>query len=94
MGPSDSLFVQSVFDRFGLFTVGENAREVDVFLDRECLQAGQMFQTAFASALKNTLVVCPIVSSDALLRMCGAETTCEDNVLVEVMAHTYYFQSE
>jgi hypothetical protein len=33
-GPYDSLFVQSVFDRFGFFTVGENAREVDVFLNR------------------------------------------------------------
>jgi hypothetical protein len=33
-GPYGSLFVQSVFDRFGFFTVGENAREVDVFLNR------------------------------------------------------------
>jgi hypothetical protein len=85
-GPSDSLFVQSVFDRFGLFTVGDTAREVDVFLDRECLQSGQLFQTEFAGALKNALVVCPIVSSDALLRMCGGEASIEDNVIVEVFS--------
>ena len=40
-GPSDSLFVQSVYDRFSLHSVGTANREVDVFLDKECLQDGK-----------------------------------------------------
>lgn len=86
-GPSDSTFVQSVFDRFGLFTTGEGGREVQVFLDRECLQEGRLFQNEFASSLKNTLVVVPVVSSDALRRMCSGSPLVEDNVLVEVIRY-------
>lgn len=75
----------SVFDRFGLFTVDHCHREVAVFLDKECLQQGQMFQNEFAQALRNSAVVVPIISSDALLRMCSGEVEIEDNVIVEVL---------
>jgi hypothetical protein len=40
-GPNDSAFVRCVYDRFSLYTVGGDNREVSVFLDRECLQAGR-----------------------------------------------------
>ena len=83
-GASDSLFVQCAFDRCGLFTVGPENREIGVFLDKECLQEGRLFQNEFAQAMKNTLVVVPVVSSDALLRMCTGQADVEDNVIVEV----------
>lgn len=73
-----------LFDRCGLFTVGSDNREIDVFLDRECLQDGKLFQNEFVAALKMSSVVVPIVSSDALSRMCSASVEDEDNVLVEV----------
>jgi hypothetical protein len=73
-----------LFDRCGLFTVGSDNREIDVFLDRECLQDGKSFQNEFVGALKMSSVVVPIVSSDALSRMCSASVEDEDNVLVEV----------
>ena len=43
-----------------------------------------MFQNQFANCLKNALVVVPIISSDALLRLCSGDGTKEDNVIVEV----------
>ena len=73
-----------VFDRCGLFTVDDDNRDIAVFLDRECLQDGQLFQSEFCVALKNSRVVVPIVSANALKRMCTCDVTTEDNVLVEV----------
>lgn len=44
----------------------------------------RMFQSEFASCLKNAKVAVPIISSDALLRFCSGDDTKEDNVMVEV----------
>ena len=75
-----------MFDRCGLFDVdvGDTKRDIAVFLDKECLQNGQLFQSEFCAALKNSLVVVPIVSADALRKMCTGDVSAEDNVLVEV----------
>mgnify|MGYP006434179553 CR=1 FL=1 len=40
-GASDSMFVQCLYDRFSLHTLGAENREVVVFLDKECLQDGR-----------------------------------------------------
>lgn len=42
-GPNDSAFVQCVYDRFSLYTVGGDNREIHVFLDKECLEVGRYY---------------------------------------------------
>ena len=88
-GPSDSVFVQCLYDRFSLYTLGSDNREVHVFLDKECLQEGRMFQNQFASCLRSAHVAVPIVSSDALIRFCTGDGSVEDNVMVEVCVLHY-----
>ncbi|CAE7622803.1 unnamed protein product, partial [Symbiodinium microadriaticum] len=86
------------FDRFGLYSVSESCgtrkREIIVFLDSHSLQVGRLFQEDFVSNVKNSLVVVPIVSTDAVDRLNSTDLcniaqfkqkleTDVDNVLVE-----------
>ena len=43
-GALDSGFVRCVYDRFSLYTMGNENREIHVFLDRECLQIGRFVE--------------------------------------------------
>ncbi|KAJ1430248.1 hypothetical protein B484DRAFT_395990, partial [Ochromonadaceae sp. CCMP2298] len=79
----DSDFAQALFDSFGNYVVGADSRAVQVFLDKKRLQGGRQFQSDFASALQNSLVVAPLLSADAMQRMLDHDPTREDNVVVE-----------
>jgi hypothetical protein len=58
-------------------------RQMHVFLDRECLQAGRRFDKDFLEALFMSTVVVPVVSMEALKRMMTLNKDSEDNVLLE-----------
>mmetsp|Transcript_28352 Transcript_28352/g.61123 ORF Transcript_28352/g.61123 Transcript_28352/m.61123 type:complete len:347 (+) Transcript_28352:433-1473(+) len=79
----DSDFAQALFDSFGNYVVGADSRAVQVFFDKKRLQGGRQFQSDFASALQNSLIVAPLLSADAMQRMLDHDPTREDNVLVE-----------
>ena len=82
-GSVDSMFTECLFDRFTMFSVGSNHQAVDAFLDIHRLKEGRMFQSDFAKALSSSLVVVPIVSKSALMRMLSHDESMEDNVLIE-----------
>ncbi len=82
-GPRDSDFTLALFDRMTLFSVEDSMRSIRAFLDRKRLEMGENFQSSFVRALSRSLVLVPIVSYDALLRMRKLTCEDEDNVLIE-----------
>jgi len=82
-GPHDSEFTDALFDMLTNFSVGENNRAVEVFLDRKRLQEGRRFKADFAAALTHTLVALPVVSHAALSRFMEHRGDIVDNVLLE-----------
>jgi GTPase SAR1 family protein len=87
-GDFDSLFTEQLFDMFTNFSVGTDSRAVEVFLDKKCLQRGQLFKADFAAALTHSDVALPILSVDALEKMLRHDPAVVDNVLLEwVMIH-------
>jgi len=67
------------------YSVGENTRCVEVFLDTKRLKRGKQFNRLFAKAHVNSAVVLPIVSCDALKNMTDHDVNRCDNVLLEWM---------
>ena len=82
-GNVDSMFTTCLSDRFGLYSVGPDHHAVETFLDVQRLKEGRRFQNDFAKALSSALVVVPIISKSALMRMLTHDVTKEDNVLIE-----------
>jgi hypothetical protein len=72
-----------VRDRFSTYNIGEDNRAVSVFLDNKRLRDGRNFVDDFARALVNSLIVVPVVSSDALKRMRDHDPHQKDHVLME-----------
>ena len=74
----------SIFDAMSNYSIDlANQRAVNVFLDTQRLQKGELFDEAFARALTHTTIVVPIVSVDALTKMLENDGTWVDNVLLE-----------
>jgi hypothetical protein len=92
-GPLDSLFVSKLFG-FSNYNVDEDNRAVAVFLDKERLQDGRQFQMDFAKALSTSLVIVPVLSHDALVRLVRHDPTKEDNLLIEWILALQFYQSE
>lgn len=89
----DSEYTTALFDLFSNYTVCETHRAVDVFLDNRRLQEGRSFQNDFSKALVNSIVVVPILSHHALLRMVDHDVTKEDNLLIEWLMALECFNS-
>jgi GTPase SAR1 family protein len=87
-GDFDTAFTEQLFDMFTNFSVGTDSRAVEVFLDKKCLQKGQLFKADFAAALTHCDVALPVLSVDALDKMLEHDPSVVDNVLLEwVMIH-------
>ena len=84
-GEKDSQLVDAVFEqsRGHEVKVGDERRAVDIFLDKERLQKGEDFCDSFFGALVASLVVAPLLSTDAIQRMCVPYKDEVDNVLLE-----------
>ena len=82
-GEFDTSFVAKIFDSMSRFAIGDSNRQLVGFLDDKSLKKGLNFQMAFASALINSSVVVPVLSSDTLDRMSKHDPTKDDNVLIE-----------
>ena len=82
-GNNDSMFVQCVFDRLTLHTVGYTHRSIVTFLDNRRLQMGRQLQGDLAKAISNTSIMMPIISSEALKKMLDHSPSTVDNVLLE-----------
>ena len=84
-GDFDTDLVKALFSTLSVALVGQG-RQVHVFLDRNRLEDGRIFSSDFARALINSLVVVPIVSYAALIRMFDLKSDSNiDNVLLEWM---------
>ena len=82
-GRYDSVFTKALFDRISLYPVDGSMRPIRTFLDVKRLQAGENYLTHIVKALTRSLLIIPIVSSDALQKMKQLKETDEDNVLIE-----------
>jgi heat shock protein 1/8 len=84
-GQQDSKFTLAFYDRMTLHSVeSQSQRCIKAFLDTKKLEIGDNFQLYFVKSLKNSLIMTPIVSSDALAKMCLMKSEDdEDNVLIE-----------
>jgi GTPase SAR1 family protein len=82
-GRYDSNFVKALFDRISLHSIDQSMRSAKIFLDVKRLQAGENFQMSIVNSLSKSLLIIPIVSSDALQRMIALQPTDEDNLLLE-----------
>eukprot|EP00300_Choanocystis_sp_HF-7_P031286 c40514_g1_i1.p1 GENE.c40514_g1_i1~~c40514_g1_i1.p1 ORF type:complete len:405 (+),score=77.36 c40514_g1_i1:65-1216(+) len=81
---SDTDFVTKLYDCFRYLSI--EGRRVEVFLDRERLQAGRRFDKDFVAALVTSRLAVPIVSRGALERMARLTSTSPvDNLLIEWM---------
>ncbi len=84
-GEFDTELVKALFSTLSVAVNGEGA-QVQVFLDQNRLEHGRKFSSDFAKGLINSLVVVPIVSSAALVRMFALKSDSNiDNVLLEWM---------
>ena len=82
----DSTFVERLFDCVSSSEVG--GKPVVVFLDRKRLCDGDALDMTFMNAMKNSRVVVPIVSWEALKRMTTlTEDSVCDNVLLSGACH-------
>jgi len=82
-GPVDSAIVCAIFDLLTAYNVSKYHRRIIAFKDTECLSVGKTFDKEFSLALCKSLIVCPVVSYDALLKMIQHDCTAVDNVLLE-----------
>lgn len=82
-GRHDSSFVKGLFDRISLFSVDATMRPARVFLDVKRLKSGENFLNRIGKALNRTLLMIPIVSTDALQKMKSLRPEEEDNLLIE-----------
>jgi serine/threonine protein kinase len=82
-GHYDSHFTKALFDRLSLHSVDQTMRTIHAFLDIKRLQVGENYQMKLVDALSKSLVIIPIVSSDALQKMLTLTSTDEDNLLIE-----------
>jgi hypothetical protein len=85
-GKQDSSFVKAIFDSISYYDIDPPVnRAIDCFLDTNRLEDGKPFQVEFATALVNTLVIVPIISSNCLKNMKydKHDPSKVDNVLVE-----------
>jgi GTPase SAR1 family protein len=84
-GNFDSELVNALFFSLCTSVIGDG-RQVHVFRDENRLEEGRIFSSDFAKALINSLVVVPVVSYAALVRMFDLKPDSEiDNVLLEWM---------
>eukprot|EP00045_Choanoeca_perplexa_P006866 m.59840 g.59840 ORF g.59840 m.59840 type:complete len:667 (+) comp13825_c2_seq1:74-2074(+) len=67
--PFDSTLVEQLANQFALQTLGDQGNRVHVFYDKHSLHRGTNFNKAFMQAMCNSLVVCPVITPRALLRM-------------------------
>lgn len=82
--PHDDRLVEEVYHRLGISNM-EQGREIDVFWDRVSLKVGTQFQSEFSKKLKNSTVVVPVISHQALARMCDISRLKDvDSVIIEV----------
>ncbi len=64
--------------------VGASGEALVVFYDQQSLEDGEQFDVAFSTALAESLVVTPFLTTSALKRMCQADSIEQlDNVLLE-----------
>jgi len=82
-GAMDSKYTERLRDRFSTYNVGEENRAVSVFLDNKRLRDGRNFVDDFARALVNSLIIVPVVSTDALQRMRLHDPYQKDHALME-----------
>jgi GTPase SAR1 family protein len=82
-GRFDSNFTQGLFDRLSLHSVDSSMRTIRTFLDIKRLQAGENYQHNIVNSLSKSLLIIPVVSSEALQRMITLKATEEDNLLLE-----------
>jgi GTPase SAR1 family protein len=82
-GRFDSNFTQGLFDRLSLHSVDSSMRTIRTFLDIKRLQAGENYQHNIVNSLSKSLLIIPVVSSDALQKMITLKATDEDNLLLE-----------
>eukprot|EP00300_Choanocystis_sp_HF-7_P021591 c20801_g1_i1.p1 GENE.c20801_g1_i1~~c20801_g1_i1.p1 ORF type:complete len:395 (-),score=124.27 c20801_g1_i1:39-1223(-) len=79
----DDLAVK-LFECFQNHSIGRDGRRVEVFLDRQRLEAGRPFDRDFVQALIKSRVAVPIVSWGALVRMATLTNDSPvDNLLLE-----------
>jgi hypothetical protein len=78
----DSELVSQLADAFSLQTLGDRGERVYVFYDRHCLQLGSEIRVDFMRAMLKSRVVCPLITSHALEKMCEEQASI-DNVLCE-----------
>jgi hypothetical protein len=82
--PHDDRLVEEVYHRLGISNM-EQGREINVFWDRVSLKVGTQFQSEFSKKLKNSTVVVPVISHQALARMCDVSRLKDvDSVIIEV----------
>ena len=95
MWPSnlDSRYTERLKDRFSTYNIGEENRAVSVFLDNKRLRDGRNFVDDFARALVNSLIVVPVVTSDALHRMKQHDPYQPDHALMEWLMAIECFHS-
>ena len=86
--------VAKIFDYMTKYAVGGSQRQIRGFLDDKSLKVGINFQSSFATALMNSTIVVPILSSMALERMIKHDPTREDNVLIEWILAIECFASD
>ena len=67
------------------FTIGSDLREVRVYLDVERMQGGKMLAAQAATAVHASLIVVPLLSGAALMRMMEHDATQVDWVLFEYL---------
>ena len=82
-GEFDTELVKALFSTLSVAVNGQG-QQVHVFLDRNRLEEGRIFSSDFANALIKSLVVVPVLSSAALVRMFDLKSDSNiDNVLLE-----------
>jgi hypothetical protein len=81
----DKVFTSAFYDQMTLHSVeAQSQRCIKTFLDTKKLEIGDNFQMNYVKSLKNSLIMIPVVSSDALAKMCSMKSEDdEDNVLIE-----------
>jgi len=81
----DDIVIDELYDKILEYTVGDEKRAVQVFVDKVRLKKGQEIQRTFGKAIVNSTVFVPILCPSALQRMLCHDPSEEDNVLIEWM---------
>lgn len=90
---NDSPLSRALYTRLSSTRLETLDRNMNIFIDVECLRKGKNFRNEMVVSIFNSTVYCPIISISGLQRMLGHDPSTVDQFLLCLMASLEFIKS-